>query len=413
MDAIRKRVVPENGMAFVDAKGHAYAAFGKNDSGKGAQAMTSEYEIMRGDLVNIFYRASLGLDQDYGDDNNDDKKHDLKKENAVTSADGHVRYEFGVMVTSLSQHDDKGVDVTFSDGRKVRYDLVVGADGQWSRTRRMIFGYDNTNRDQGSGAITDPLFKSLGLFMGFYRLPRTDSDDGWMKWHIMPRKRGLFTRSADPRAPLQVYMALLSGTNSRKGEKEDRYGLRSALKQSVKVQKEAFIQAYADHHGWRVDELVQGLRDNVSDEEFYATEIGQVHCPDGKLAVGRVVLLGDAGYCPSPVTGMGTTLALTGAYILAGELTRRRGNDSGDGDHAPEALQAYTRVVKPFVVEGQKLMAGVPGILYAETSWGLWILTMCISLLSKLRIVDIVVRLMPENKGGLVIPEYPDLNLDA
>jgi hypothetical protein len=34
---------------------------------------------------------------------------------------------------------------------------------------------------------------------------------------------------------------------------------------------------------------------------------------------GRVVLLGDAAYCASPISGMGTSLALAGAYVLAGE----------------------------------------------------------------------------------------------
>ena len=37
-------------------------------------------------------------------------------------------------------------------------------------------------------------------------------------------------------------------------------------------------------------------------------------------SIGRVALVGDAGYCCSPLSGQGTSVALLGAYILAGEL---------------------------------------------------------------------------------------------
>ncbi|KAI3324185.1 FAD/NAD(P)-binding domain-containing protein [Xylariaceae sp. AK1471] len=399
IEAIRKRAVPENGVAFVDAKGRPFATFGKNDSGQGAQGMTSEYEIMRGDLVNVFYRASLGLNQDDDDDNTDDD--DGSKNKVVISANGNVRYEFGTTVTHLSQNDDAAVDVTFSNGRKARYDLVVGADGQASRTRRMLL--DNSKE------ANDACFKSLGLYTALYLVPRTAEDDGWMKVHLMPGRRGIFTRSGDPKAPTQVYMAVQTSRDT------NAYGVCTAMKQSVAEQRETFTRAFADQRGWRVPGLMEALQNKTRDEDFYATEIGQVRCSSDKLAVGRVVLLGDAGYCPSPITGMGTTLSLTGAYILAGELARHcRGGSSSSNSSSqkvPEALRSYARVVKPFVDEAQKLVPGVPGILYAESSWGVWILTTIISLVSKSGIADIMVRLLPENKGGLAIPEYPELNL--
>lgn len=59
-----------------------------------------------------------------------------------------------------------------------------------------------------------------------------------------------------------------------------------------------------------------------------------------RWSTGRVVLVGDAGYCPSPLTGMGTSLALVGAYVLAGELARH------DGDHT-RAFAAYERRMRP------------------------------------------------------------------
>ncbi|RWA13147.1 hypothetical protein EKO27_g1963 [Xylaria grammica] len=381
MDTIRRRAVPESGVAFVDAAGRPFATFGKNDSGHGAQAMTSEYEIMRGDLVDVFYRASLGLSAD-----DDDEGEEPSTPNVVSN--GNVRYEFGVTVNDISQHDDAAVDVAFSDGRTARYDLVVGADGQSSRTRRMMLG--------GKEA-SDACFKPLDLFTAFYQIPRTPADDSWMNCHVMRGRRAIFTRSANVKAPTQVYMAIQTS------RAEDAFGLSTA--RSVAEQKETFAQAFADQHGWRVDEFVDALKNKTREEDFYATEIGQVRCR--KLVVGRVVLLGDAGYCPSPITGMGTTLSLTGAYVLAGELARH------GRDGVPEALEAYARGVRPFVDEAQRLIPGLPRLLYAESRWGVWILTTVVWLMSKLRIVDLVFKLAPENSGGLQIPEYPELNLSS
>ncbi|KAI1743025.1 FAD/NAD(P)-binding domain-containing protein [Xylaria scruposa] len=384
LEPLRKRVVPENGTCFVDANGHAYAEFRKNDSGHGAQAMTSEYEIMRGDLVDLMYRTSLGLSPDREDDE--------KLEYSVTSG-GNVHYVFGVTVTDISQDDSSAVSVTFSDGRRERYDLVVGADGQSSRTRRMVL------KD------SEATFRPINLFTAYFLIPRTDEDRGWMTWHMMPGRRCIQTRSGDSQKPTQVYMSV------RTTRSADAYGVASAVAKSssasssiISAQKEAFAAAFADQKGWRVPELVEALRNSTDDDDFYAAEVGQVYCD--KWVQGRVVLLGDAGYCPSPITGMGTTLSLVGAYILAGELARH-----ADAD-VPAALRAYEDKLRPFVKEAQKLPPGAPDILFAETWWGVWFFTTMISLMAKLRLYDLIVRFLPEDKGGLKIPEYPELKMD-
>ncbi|KAI1149981.1 FAD/NAD(P)-binding domain-containing protein [Nemania diffusa] len=383
LDAIRSRAVPERGVAFVDAQGRSYATFGTNDSGHGAQAMTSEYEIMRGDLVDVFYRASLGLSPD--------KDADIATSGRPSS--GNVRYEFGLTVTDLSQPPSSPsgpVTATFSDGRQSRYDLVVGADGQASRTRRAILG----------PAASAASFRPLDLYTALYTAPRSaTADDGWMRWHVMPRRRGLFTRAADAARPAQVYMAVQTSRAA------NAHGVPEAMKGPVAAQKAAFARAFAEGSGGgRMGELAAAL-EGVREDDFYATEIGQVRCDT--LVVGRVVLLGDAGYCPSPITGMGTTLSLAGAYILAGELARHGAED------VPGALRAYEEGVRPIVKKAQKLVPGAPGLLYAESAWGVWVLTTVIWLVAKLRVADLLVRILSEPAGGLGVPEYPELNLES
>lgn len=68
---------------------------------------------------------------------------------------------------------------------------------------------------------------------------------------------------------------------------------------------------------------------------------------------GRIALLGDAGYCASPLSGQGTGLALVGAYVLADALAR------AGGDHR-EGFTAYEKRMRPFVELNQALAAENP-----------------------------------------------------
>ncbi|KAI0593583.1 monooxygenase [Biscogniauxia sp. FL1348] len=384
MPALRQHVVAEEGFAIVDAQGREWGRVGKNDSGKGQQSLTSEWEIMRGDLVRVLYDASLA-----------------ESEKAGRTGNGGVRYEFNKSLVGLQQDPprDSKVTAAFSDGTQSRYDLVVGADGQWSKTRRLLFG------DDASAAM----FRSLGLFLAYYTvsLPNPSAADAIARWQSAPGRRSVVTRSA--RAPsaaarpprTQVYLGQYVPRSAAAPSE-----LAAVVARGDDEQKRrAWARAFADlrPRGELDDDL----------DNFYAHEIGQVKCP--RVAEGRVALLGDAGYCPAPVTGMGTTVSLVGAYVLAGELARhsRPGDTEGEREYdVLAALEAYDRVVRPFVDEAQKLNPGVPWIAYPESWWGVLLLNMVFRVLTWFRVIDIIFRLMPEDKGGLAIPEYPELNLE-
>ncbi|MGW0571697.1 hypothetical protein [Streptomyces tauricus] len=109
LDAVRGKLVDEAGVAFVDARGRAKATIMADTSGQGRQTLTSEYEIMRCDLIRIL--------------------HDASKDD--------TEYVFGVSVDGFEQ-DEQKVIAHFSDGSFSEFDLLVGADGQGSRIRRTI-----------------------------------------------------------------------------------------------------------------------------------------------------------------------------------------------------------------------------------------------------------------------------------
>ncbi|KAI2610046.1 uncharacterized protein GGS25DRAFT_487187 [Hypoxylon fragiforme] len=273
--------------------------------------------------------------------------------------------------------DADGVDVTFSDGSTGRYDLVLGADGQWSRTRRLMFG-----EEAGLG-----MFHRLNVHVAYFTVPRhADETDELARAFQPGGGRAVMSRTGS-RPETQAYLML----------RTDSEEVRKAVeRQPAETQKALFEERFRGA-GWKADQFLDAMRDT---KDFYADSIGQVKAPT--MVQGRVALLGDAGCCASPVTGMGTTVSLITAYVLAGELARNKGN-------VPLALEAYNVNVKPYIDEAQKLMPGVPQLMTLKSRWAVALFYAVIRIVSLLRIDRLVASVTGEDKGGLTVPEYPEL----
>lgn len=342
LDAVRSKLVDEKGVAFVDSAGNIKGTIMANTSGKGAQSLTSEYEIMRGDFVRILYDAT--------------------KDN--------VQYIFGKTVKSFEQ-DEEQVSVQFSDGTSGVFDLLVGADGQGSRIREAILPAD----------APDPYWR-IGVHMAYFFIPRDETDSNIRRTYISPGGRMIFRRSHNP-TETQVYFIL----------KDSSEGLRSIHRVSTRLQKEFWTERFHDA-GWQTNRFVEGLK---TAENWYCQEVVQVRTDTWYK--GRVVLLGDAAHCASPFSGMGTTGSLVGAYVLAGEINK-------NPQDLTEAFANYDATLRPFVKEIQKfnpffLRLGIP-----ETWWGIAILHFVVGLICFLRIPDLIARFSREGKAGWKVPEY-------
>ncbi len=108
------------------------------------------------------------------------------------------------------------------------------------------------------------------------------------------------------------------------------------------AQEQAVRTVYAGI-GWEVPRLLEMM---PAATDWYFDVAAQVVMPH--WSQGRVVLVGDAGYCPSPMAGQGSSVALIGGYVLAGELA------AASGAH-PAAFAEYERVLRPFVDANQQL----------------------------------------------------------
>jgi 2-polyprenyl-6-methoxyphenol hydroxylase-like FAD-dependent oxidoreductase len=375
LEEIRKHCVKESGMEFVDRNGKSLMQFGVTsaDSEGGAFELTNEFEFMRGDFVKLMYDTSLA---------------EREALQAKGEKEGGLTYEFGKNITALEQSaSSNNVKVTFSSGQTSTFDLVVAADGQSSRTRKLAFG-EATSKDS---------FMSLNIHAAYFNIPRLPQEDSLARIYFAPGNRMTMTRTGD-RPVTQVYFFLLK--DLQRSEQ-----MRGVHKLPLDEQKYAWARIYADA-GWDSKRFLEGMR---GVEDFYATEIGQVKMPNHQIHTGRVVLLGDAGYCPSAFTGMGTTLSLIGTHVLAGELARHP-TDVG------AALKAYEETMKQPIAECQKLSGlGEGGGFYPASEWGIWAANNVLWTLSTFRVDRLLKWLAEFMPGGKEkrweLPEYPELNM--
>ncbi|KAH7239205.1 hypothetical protein BKA59DRAFT_443872 [Fusarium tricinctum] len=347
VDEVRAKLVDEAGVAIIDSNGKVIATILANTSGKGAQSVTSEYEIMRGDLVRILYDATK-----------DD-----------------VAYVFDKTVDSFEQ-DEKHVLAHFSDGSSHTFDLLVGADGQGSRIRRAI----------GPPNAPDP-YRKLGLHMAYYFIPRMEGDSNIRRTYSGAEGRMIFRRTHNS-TETQVYLIL----------KDDSPEISSIHRGSVEQQKEFWTRRFRTA-GWQTDRFLEGMK---TAENFYSQEVVQVQTDTWHK--GRVVLLGDAAYCPSPFSGMGTTASFVGAYVLAGEISR-------NPDDLQLAFENYDKTLRPFIDEVQNIKVSLIKLAIPNSHWGVAVLRWVAWLMCLFRIPYLVSRFSSEEKGGWSLPDYPELKL--
>jgi 2-polyprenyl-6-methoxyphenol hydroxylase-like FAD-dependent oxidoreductase len=264
-----------------------------------------DVEIIRGDLVRILHEAA---------------------------GDG-VEYIFGDSIADLADGPD-GVTVTFERSAPRTFGLVAGADGLHSRVRGLAFGPESR------------FLSHLGLYLSVFTIPNDLKLDHWQLIYVTPGKSVTVTSARDNREARAVFFFASPPLD---------YDHRDRARQ-----EELLAAAFAGA-GWEVPRLLAAMPEAP---DFYFDSVSQVSMDT--WSAGRVTLVGDAGYCPSPLSGQGSSLALVGAYILASELR------AADGDHL-QAFARYQRRMADFVARNQQIAHGNAGRFTPASRRQIWL----------------------------------------
>jgi 2-polyprenyl-6-methoxyphenol hydroxylase-like FAD-dependent oxidoreductase len=240
---------------------------------------TAEFEILRGELSRILI--------DHGRQGTD--------------------YRFDTRISDLTDHGDH-VTAALDDGTAVDADLVVIAEGLRSKTRRFVTSAD----------VND-----LGMYFAYVTLPREDTDDQWWNWQHAPGSLAVHLRPDN----LGTTRALLTFISDVRGLE--------ALQPADQIA--ILRKTFADVGG----AAPRVLKQLDSGAPLYFSAVGQVSTP--VWSKGRIALLGDAAFCNATFGGVGTSLALIGAYVLAGELSRT--------EDTRAALTSYERFMRANLVD--------------------------------------------------------------
>jgi len=264
-------------------------------------------EIMRDDLSEILYDASSPT----------------------------VEYIFGDSISALAE-DSTGVQVAFDTGPDRRFDLVIGADGLHSNVRGLVFGPEADYSHW------------LGEYLAVASIPNyLDLKDRSLMFPRVNRLAGMYsaTQLDDARAFFLFRLPEPLDYHHR----------------DIGRQKELLQEVYADF-GWEVPRMFAELSTTSA---FYMDSITQLRMDT--WSKGRITLVGDAGYCPGPAVGGSTSLAVVGAYVLAGELA------VAAGDHT-RAYPDYEAAMHDYVVRSRQMALTAAGTLVPKSRLGLWTL---------------------------------------
>lgn len=238
-----------------------------------------------------------------------------------------IQYQFSDSIASLNDNG-MDVDVKFESGQKKKFDIIIGADGLHSNTRRLLFGQE--------GSFT----KYLGYCFNGFTIPNDLGLSHESVTYTTPGRYAVLSASGNSDT-LHAFLTFATEEPPFSG------------KQDADSQRKLIEDVFAGS-GWKVPYLVNAMKES---EDMYYDVVSQIHMP--YWSKGRATLVGDSAFAPSFLSGQGSSLALIGAYILAGELASHEDYE--------KAFTDYENIMRPFAEANQDLAGSGATFLFPRT----------------------------------------------
>jgi 2-polyprenyl-6-methoxyphenol hydroxylase-like FAD-dependent oxidoreductase len=233
----------------------------------------------------------------------------------IAQAVGECEIIYGDAITQI------GEKVHFEKGEPREFDLVIGADGINSRVRRLVFGPDSQ------------FVKELGVHFCIFPIPNVFNLD---RSEIAYFDKGKFV------AAYAVNGHSLAAFAFKPKENLPRENLKALFEEQFKGL------------GWEIPRLVAAMKES---DDCYFDRIAGVRMPI--WSKGRVALVGDAAHAAA---GIGTSLAMVGAYVLAEKIAQ------ANGDYTT-AFAEYENAIRKFVEQGQEMSDSHYQFWKGDSSW--------------------------------------------
>ena len=241
---------------------------------------------------------------------------------------------------------------------------MLVAEGVGSSTRELVFPGEN-----------DPRW--MDMMIGYFTIPRTADDDRMWRWYNATEGRSVNLRP-DRYGTIRAMLSIQQKAHGEQDWDDDRV--------------KAMLRDRFSDVGWQAPRVLAGLAEA---DDFYFDVLRQVRME--RWCRGHVALTGDAAWCATPLAGIGTTLAVTGAYVLASELKR--------ADDTASAFSAYEAAMRPMVEQGQGVPKIEARVLYPHSRIGIALLHGALRIANRPGLRDLFGTLFDR------VPQEPDLSL--
>ena len=280
------------------------------------------------------------------------------------AVEGRAETLFGRTIATIDEHPG-GVAPKLDDGTERDFDLVIGADGLHSNVRALVFGPE------------EQFERRIGYYVAAFELDcyRPRDELAYVSYGYPGRQIARFALRDDRTMFLLVFAAEhLEGPEPR----------------SILERKATLNRVFADAR-WEWPSIARSLQ---AVDDIYFDRVSQISMD--AWTKGRVALVGDAAACVSLVAGEGTGIAMTEAYVLAGEL-------AGESDYRG-AFARYESKLRRFIDGKQKSARSFASSFTPRTALGLLVRNAAVNLMAVPGLPNLIVG--AQMRDDFELPDY-------